>query len=78
LVGSDPERAAEATITLVDKHGLTPGEILAKAYSQVSLQVEVHEKKVAELEKRRQRLKEEYDRLRSVRREPAEDAEIVG
>jgi hypothetical protein len=78
LVGSDPERAAEATLTLVDKHDLTPGEIMAKAYSQVSLQVEVHEKKLAELEKRRQRLKEEYDRLRAVRPQPIEDAEIVG
>jgi cell division protein FtsB len=68
---------AAAETALKDRHvGL--GEILAQAYTQVSGQVEVHEKKLAELETRRRRLRDEYDRLRAARRPPVEDAEIIG
>jgi hypothetical protein len=76
LVGSDPERAAAAAQVL-QEFGLTLSEILAQAYSRVSGQVEMHEKKLAALEIRRRRLREEYDRLRAARAKPVEDAEIL-
>ena len=76
LVGSDPERAAAAALIL-QEFDITPSEILAQAYSRVSAQVEMHEKKLAAIEMRRRRLREEYDRLRAARPKPVEDAEIL-
>lgn len=78
LFGPDPE-AASAAQELIEEHGFSLGEIFAEAYRRLADHVERHERKLAELETRRRRLREEYDRLTAVRmRAPVEDAEIVG
>ena len=77
LVTSDPERSA-AAVAALQASEITPGEIVAKAYSRVAAQVERHEKQIAQIETRRRRLREDYDRLRAARPKPVEDAEIVG
>lgn len=77
LVGANRKKQT-AAIRALQVRGISPGEVVAKAYAQVSQQVEMHEKRLAEFETRRRRLKEEYDRLRAARAKPVEDAEIVG
>lgn len=76
LFGSDPEKAAAAK-AIIDRRQITMGEIFAKAYSLVSGQVELHERKLANIETRRRRLREDYDRLKTVRSRPIEDAEVL-
>lgn len=56
----------------------TPTELLAKAYESMGLSLEPHERKIAEIEVRRRRLREDYERLTALRKAPIEDAEIVG
>lgn len=77
LVGLNPAEAADAVAAL-EEHGFSLSEVFAEAYTSVSARVELHERKLAELETRRRRLREEYDRLRAARARPIEDAEIVG
>lgn len=78
LVGPDSEEAAIA-LEVLEEWGFSLSEIFADAYRTLAGDVERHERKLAELETRRRRLREEYDRLRSARtRAPVEDAEIVG
>ena len=76
LFGSESDMAAAAAAVLEGRK-VSVGEIVAKAYSRVSGQVEVHEKKLAELEIRRRRLSDDFDRLRAATRPPVEDAEIL-
>ena len=76
LFGSDPEKAAAAK-AVIDRRQITMGEIFAKAYSLVAGQVELHERKLAAIETRRRRLKEDYDRLKIVRPRSIEDAELL-
>ena len=57
---------------------LSLDEIFAKAYSRVANQLEQHEKKLADLETRRRRLREDYERLKSARARLVEDAEVIG
>ena len=61
----------------LEKTGFNPSEILAEAYNQVSHAIEVHEYKLAELEIRLRRLRDDYDRLKSARAKPVEDAEVL-
>jgi type II secretory pathway predicted ATPase ExeA len=68
---------AEVAAAILEERKISVSEILAAAYSQVSGQVELHEKKLAETETRRRRLREDYDRLRAARAKPVEDAEIL-
>lgn len=77
LVGADRNLVAEATAAL-QEHGISLEEIFAKAYSRVSNQLELHEKKLADLEIRRRRLRDDYERLKAARARPVEDAEIIG
>jgi hypothetical protein len=77
LMSARPSDQTEAAVARLAQLNVTVGEILAKAYSEVSEQLEVHERKLADLERRRQRLKEEYDRLKALRRPPVEEAELV-
>jgi hypothetical protein len=50
---------------------------LAEAYTQVRHKIDVHEYKLAELELRRRRLREDYDRLKAARAKPVEDAQVL-
>jgi len=77
LVGADRKIAAKAAAAL-KKHDIGLDEIFAKAYSRVSNQLELHEKKLADLETRRRRLRDDYERLRAARARLVEDAEIIG
>lgn len=55
----------------------TPTENLAKAYESVYRSVEIHERKIADIEIRRRRLREDFDRLKAARTRTIEEAEIV-
>ncbi len=77
LVGADRKSAAKAAAAL-KKHEISLDEIFAKAYSRVADQLEMHEKKLADLETRRRRLRDDYERLKAARARVVEDAEIIG
>jgi len=77
LVSADRKSAAKAAAAL-KKHEISLDEIFAKAYSHVADQLELHEKKLADLEIRRRRLRDDYERLKAARARPVEDAEIIG
>lgn len=77
LVSARPSDQTEAVVARLAQLNVTVGEILAKAYSEVFSDLEVHERKLPELERRRQRLKEEYDRIKALHQPPVEDAELI-
>ena len=77
LVSADRKSAAKAAAAL-KKHEISLDEIFAKAYSRVSNQLELHEKKLADLETRRRRLRDDYERLKAARARSVEDAEVIG
>ncbi|WP_425045274.1 hypothetical protein [Primorskyibacter sp. S87] len=57
--------------------GIDPGELLAAAYKSATKSLEPHERKLAELEIRRRRLREDFDRLKAVATPPIEDATLL-
>ena len=57
---------------------ITPSEILAKAYKDLARPLELHERHIAEIEVRRRKLRDDYDRLKTSRALPVEEAEVVG
>jgi hypothetical protein len=76
LMGADPAPRAESLKTL-EEIGINEGEILAKAYEAASQYVEIHEGKLAELEIRRRRLREDHDRLRAALAIPVMAPEVA-
>ncbi len=76
LVNADGKRAAKAAAAL-KKYDISLDEVFAKAYSRVADELEQHEKKLADLEIRRRRLREDYDRLKVTRTRLVEEAEII-
>jgi hypothetical protein len=77
LVGSDPKAREQAEARLAE-HGYSRSEVTAAAYQRVGQQVGVHDRNLADLERRRRRLREEYDKLKSARlAKVVEDAEVV-
>ena len=76
LVNSDPKPLVAAEKELA-KLQISPSEILAKAYKKLSRDLEPHERQLAEIEVRRRRLREDYDRLKAAKAKPVEDAEIL-
>ena len=76
LVSTDPEHHAFG-LSALSETGITEAEILAQAYTEVRHHNDVHEYKLAELEIRRRRLREDYDRLKAARIKPVEDAEVL-
>lgn len=75
-VSSDPEVRAAAEQHLADRN-ISPSEILAKAYQIRSKDLEPHDRKLAEIEVRRRRLREDYERLKASTARPIEDAQIL-
>lgn len=75
LVAQDSKRRQSALNVLVDME-ITPSEIMAKAYQSVAKDLEVFERQIAETEKRRRKLREDYDRVRGARAKQVEDAEV--
>ena len=56
---------------------ITPSEILAKAYKELAGSLDLHERHIAEIEVRRRKLRDDYDRLKTTRALPVEEAELV-
>ncbi|MGE4609829.1 MAG: hypothetical protein AAED33_00220 [Paracoccaceae bacterium] len=76
LVSTNTDRRAEAMQAL-EKAQITPSEIVAMAYSAVAKDLQPHERHIAELEVRRRKLREDFDRLKTARARPVEEAELV-
>jgi len=76
LVSSDAKEREDAEARLAAS-GIDRSEILAKAYGRERDQVEIHERKIAEIENRRRRLLDDYDRLRASHATLVSDADIV-
>lgn len=76
LVSTDPKHRAFG-MSALEETGFDQAEILAEAYTQVRHKIEVHEYKLAELELRRRRLRDDYDRLKALRAKPVEEAEVL-
>lgn len=76
LLSSDLEQVGIAEEEL-ENIGITPSEILAEAYRRKSNSIEVHERLLAEIEGRRRRLRDDFDRLKSTRGAPVEEAEVI-
>lgn len=66
LVGADRDAATESLVELI-RRKVTPAELFAEAYTRAAGRIELHEKKLAELEIRRRRLRDNYDRLKAAR-----------
>ena len=59
------------------QNNITVEEIVAVAYQKAGPALDPHERKLAELETRRRRLRQDYDQLKATRARPVTDAEIV-
>lgn len=59
------------------QNNITVAELVAAAYQKAGPALEPHERKLAELETRRRRLRQDYDQLKAARARPVADAEIV-
>ena len=58
---------------------LTLDEVVAAAHADAADETDHHERRIADLERRRRRLMDDHGRLKAARlRAPADDAEIVG
>ena len=71
--GSDEEPAQQ----WLSDQNITTGEIKAEAYNRVARALEPHEQKLAELETRRRRLRQDFDALKQAQPADIPDAEIV-
>lgn len=67
----------EASKKLLEKAGTNVGEVLAKAYTAEITSLDHFARHIAEIETRRRRLLDDYERLKSTRRPPIPDAEII-
>tara|TARA_Y100001001_G_scaffold46455_1_gene41749 strand:- start:4914 stop:5504 length:591 start_codon:yes stop_codon:yes gene_type:complete len=68
---------AASSLAWLAEHHIDPSEIAAKAYRNVQDALEPHERKLADLEIRRRRLRDDYDRLKATRTRPIEEAHFV-
>jgi len=76
LVSTDENRRTEAMQAL-EVAEIMPSEILAKAYKALARDLDLHERHIAEIEVRRRKLRDDYDRLKTTRALPVEEAELV-
>ena len=77
LVSTNKSRRTKAMQALEEAQ-ITPSEILAKAYKALARALEPHERHIAELELRRRKLRDDYNRLKTSRAQPVDEAVIVG
>lgn len=66
LTGADMEARARAEARL-SEIGFTRQELVADTYRRLAKQVEAHNRTLADLERRRDRLREQFDRLKAAR-----------
>ncbi|OSQ44330.1 hypothetical protein MGEO_19145 [Marivita geojedonensis] len=64
-------------MTALSEREVAPEEIVAKAYKALAKHLEVHERQIADIEARRRRLRDDFDRVKSVRVRQVEDAEVL-
>ncbi|MZR13383.1 hypothetical protein GQE99_10175 [Maritimibacter sp. DP07] len=76
LVASDPERRETALAALAELE-ISVEEIMARTYTSLAKDLEPHERQIAEIETRRRKLREDFDRLKSANAVLVEDAEEV-
>jgi len=76
LVGTNKNKRTKAMQAL-EAAQITPSEILAKAYKELAGSLDLHERHIAEIEVRRRKLRDDYDRLKTTRALPVEEAELV-
>ena len=76
LVGTNKNKRTKAMQAL-EAAQITPLEILAKAYKALASDLDLHERHIAEIEVRRRKLRDDYDRLKTTRALPVEEAELV-
>ena len=76
LVSTDENRRTEAMQAL-EVAEIMPSEILEKAYKALARDLDLHERHIAEIEVRRRKLRDDYDRLKTTRALPVEEAELV-
>jgi len=76
LVSSDASER-EATEDPIAECQITPGEIQAKAYQKPAENLEPQERKLAEIEVRRRRPREDFDALTASGAKPVEKPEVL-
>ncbi|MFC6639854.1 hypothetical protein ACFQDR_23010 [Sulfitobacter sediminilitoris] len=76
LVGTDTAKQ-QAALTELEEVGASPAEIMAKAYQKLARDLEPHERHIAEIEIRRRRLREDFDRVNTSPVQPIEEAQLV-
>lgn len=76
LVGEDTADRQKAEQALA-KINISTAEIVAIAYQICAETLAIHEAKLADIEKRRRRLRQDFDALKTARHRKLEDAEIV-
>lgn len=76
FLAGDPELRRQVDEALAEGH-VDVQELLALAYSSISGRIEVHERAIADLERRRRLLRDEFDKLKQARLRPIPDAEVV-
>ena len=76
LVSTNKDRRTKAMQALEDAQ-ITPSEIVAKAYKALARDLQPHERHIAEIEGRRRKLRDDFDRLKSARARPIDEAELV-
>ena len=76
LVSTNKNKRTKAMQAL-EAAQIAPSEILAKAYKALARPLETHECHIAEIEVRRRKLRDDYDRLKTTRALPVEEAELV-
>lgn len=65
------------SLAWLEERNIEVCEINATAYQKASKALEPHESKLTELEGRRRRLREDYDKLKATNAKPIEDAQWV-
>lgn len=74
---SPGSEGSDIALDWLAERNIDPGELVAKAYGDVQEALAPLERTLTELETRRRRMREDFDRLQATRARPIEDATIV-
>lgn len=76
LVSNSAKARATAAMALSER-GVRPEEIMAEAYRKLAKELEPHERQIADIETRRRKLRDDFDRLKAARARRVPDAEVI-
>lgn len=76
LVSDDHDRRMHALEKLGEQE-VSPDEIMAISYRNISASLETHDRQIADIERRRRRLYNDFDKVKALRARPVEDAVLV-